>query len=290
MPLANAAVSLHDRGLHFGCAVFETLLVHNGQAIAWDLHRSRLCDALEHFGWAKGHDSILNHEAVMLAKACRQAAAGPWVVKVLVTEGSNPSFEAQSEDLKPCRYWTATPNSSNYLMRPSVASLSLAAVSLRPVLDARAMMLRSMKTTAYLASRMVLLDARRMGFDDAAFVTGSGEILESTSASLLWLDADDGLLATPGPEAGCLPSVSIARLRQALAQGGGCVVSRELSVHNLERARAVVVVSSVRGARAVRAIGGHAFDTQSSAELAHRINELLCAQAGFGQSSAKVNP
>lgn len=75
-------VSAHDRGLHYGDGLFETLAVRRDRPQLWDRHMERLRDGCRRLHFSPVDPSILRAEAEQLCAGWKRA-----VLKIVVTRG-----------------------------------------------------------------------------------------------------------------------------------------------------------------------------------------------------------
>lgn len=76
-------LSVHDRGLHYGDGLFETIAVLEGQPLCWERHLGRLQRGCERLGITSPPAALLQEESLRL---CGNAAKG--VLKIIITRGA----------------------------------------------------------------------------------------------------------------------------------------------------------------------------------------------------------
>jgi 4-amino-4-deoxychorismate lyase len=113
-------------------------------------------------------------------------------------------------------------------------------------------LLQGAKSLAYAVNQAALREARSRGADDVIFTSADGFVLEGPRSTLIALL--DGALVTPPPEHGVLPGTTQADVFAGLAE----VPSRvgPMMRDDLERADALWLCSSTRGAVPVRELDG----------------------------------
>lgn len=272
-PLAQATLPLLDRGFLFGHSVFETILVLQGRLILWGDHLARL----KH-GCARAlipcpdEDEILTwiRETVRLATSEIGHVPNKMQLRVVISGGGSLSLWDDS-------ILTATPHVAMFCREAaSLPAHSLdRGISLKTTSETRGTAFLDIKSSAYLPNILALADARNAGFDDAVFVNASNELTECTTASLVWMNMQGEFCTCP--EAGnCLPGTTILALMNALERAGRRLHKRALSLDDLPSARALFMVSSVRGAVPVARVDDTAFPVQ--AEVARQIEAGLAAE------------
>lgn len=130
-------------------------------------------------------------------------------------------------------------------------------------------LLQGAKSLAYAVNQAALREARRRGADDVVFVSTDGAVLEGPRSTLI--ARLGGALVTPPPEQGVLPGTTQADVFAGLADVPTRIAP--LLRDDLERADALWLCSSTRGAVPVRELDGvtRAVDP----ELTARMNAVL---------------
>ncbi|PRB12244.1 4-amino-4-deoxychorismate lyase [Microbacterium sp. MYb62] len=133
-------------------------------------------------------------------------------------------------------------------------------------------LLQGAKSLAYAVNQAALREAARRGADDVVFVTGDGFVLEGPRSTLI--ARIGGELVTPPAELGVLPGTT-----QADAFAGITDVPTRIGVllrDDLERADALWLCSSTRGAVPVRQLDGA--ERLIDHALTARMNAVLDAR------------
>ncbi len=84
---AGESLSLHDRGLHYGDGLFETIAVVNGAMPLWSRHMDRLQRDARRLGMSPPETSLLRDEAARLCAGARRA-----VLKIILTRGAGRGY------------------------------------------------------------------------------------------------------------------------------------------------------------------------------------------------------
>jgi branched-subunit amino acid aminotransferase/4-amino-4-deoxychorismate lyase len=97
------------------------------------------------------------------------------------------------------------------------------------------------------ASRLIHVlaraEAEAKGFDDALLLNEAGEVVETTSANLFWIEA--GTVCTPPLSTGALAGVTRAAVLELCATQGIRWAERSISVEALTRTDAVFLTQTV---------------------------------------------
>lgn len=75
-------ISVHDRGLSYGDGIFETIAIHDGIPLLWDLHWQRFAKGCARLSLKLADKTILEKEVLLLAKKINKG-----VVKLTLTRG-----------------------------------------------------------------------------------------------------------------------------------------------------------------------------------------------------------
>ncbi|MCL5801850.1 MAG: aminodeoxychorismate lyase [Gammaproteobacteria bacterium] len=76
-------ISAHDRGLHYGDGLFETIAVKNGIPLLWERHMLRLNSGCSKLGIPQPDYPLLRAEAHQICAGAEQA-----VLKIIITRGA----------------------------------------------------------------------------------------------------------------------------------------------------------------------------------------------------------
>lgn len=97
--------------------------------------------------------------------------------------------------------------------------------------------------------------AASAGYDAPLFVDAAGRVIESADANVIWRSG--GGWFTPPASSGALPGTTLQTLRER----GLTITPEATTAAQLERADAVVLLSSLRLAMGVKSIGSRTFET-----------------------------
>lgn len=235
---AEAKVSVFDHGLTVGDAVFETISVRSGRAVAATRHLRRLVRSAEGLGMASPDPARL-HAAVAGLIEANQAVAG--VVRVVVTSGPGPLGSTRGEAV--CTVVA--------MLGPAPGWPPTADVVTVPWARNERSAVAGIKTTSYAENVLALAEARRRGGSEALFPNTVGDLCEGSGSNVFLVL--EGNLVTPPLSSGCLAGVS----RGLLIERCGLVVEeRPVPMSALERAEEVFLTSATRDVQPVRSVDG----------------------------------
>lgn len=230
-----------DLGLQSGQVAFEVVRVYRGRPFLWAAHLQRLQYALDRWGLGLGHAELTRAAAHCLHSDPAGSQDGSLRVQVSVTG----RYGVQRGEL-------STPPSDAY-------DLGIQAVT-RPL--APPLMHRDL-AAAKLASYAGYRDARRAVGDSADEVIAlgpGGEVLEGTSSAVAMVH--QGVIITPPPSLGILPSVTLQHLLALAAHAGLPIHRRVFFCHDLYGAHEAFIVSSLRELVPLKAVDGAPLPTE----------------------------
>lgn len=79
-----STISIHDRGLNYGDGVFETIAIHDGAPLLWELHWRRFVKACDRLSLNLPDKVILEDELGSLSDRIKNG-----VIKIILTRGSS---------------------------------------------------------------------------------------------------------------------------------------------------------------------------------------------------------
>lgn len=104
--VAAEQISIADRGLQYGDGCFETIAVHQGQALLWDRHIQRLVSGCQRLGI---NASVIADELSVDAKNIITSAMDG-VLKIIVTRGAGERGYRSDNTQRPTRIVTFGPS------------------------------------------------------------------------------------------------------------------------------------------------------------------------------------
>lgn len=256
--LPASAISLEDRGLHYGDGLFETIAVRDGKLRLFDLHRERLlesCDRLK-----------LPVDFVdKLRAGITELVAGELngTLKIIVTRGSGPRG-----------YELPDPQHPNVLMGFSAAALSTqpaARVRFCATTLARNPTLAGMKTLNRLEQVLARAEwSAEDAVDEGLMCNDRGEVVCGTMSNLFVVD-NNYLLTPPVNESGVR---GIMRTHLIKLAAGLDIKVREtyLQRGDLLAADAAFLTNALRGIWPVAVIDGQAVPSNA---LVTRLQDAL---------------
>ena len=244
-----ARISAGDRGFLYGDGLFETIRVQDARPVLWEWHMMRLTDGSVSLGIAlpQTTESLLGnvHELI------RRNSMSESVMRIALSRGVGERGYGVTGEEQPTLLITQHSPPSN-----PAKPLSLVSTSARVAVGDP---LAKVKSANKLGSIMAKRDAAAQGADDGLILNSDGNVTETSSANLFWVEG--GTLHTPPVSDGVLPGVT-RRLVVGLAYALGQAVREESgTADRLQQADAVFGTSAATGVIAVGQVNGGALGT-----------------------------
>lgn len=205
-PIAEATVSIEDRGFQFGDGVYEVIATYGGRLFQLDAHLRRLRKSLAAIQLS--YDLNAHPLEPIIEEGLRLSDLGDTMVYLQLTRGVAPRAHAAPPHMTPTLVMTFKP-------LPTVPDdLRRRGLSVMTTPDNRWQNCY-VKAITLLPNTLAKSDAVRRGYDDAVFVTGTGEIRECTASNIFLVK--DGKLETPPRTESILHGVTLGFLLECAA-------------------------------------------------------------------------
>ncbi len=226
-----------DRGLAYGDGVFETMLVHRGDAVWWSAHVARLALGCERLGIRLPDVGWLRIEVDAMAAGCARS-----VLKLIVTRGAGVRGYAATPDAPPTTVLALTGVPGPAPTDGLIVRWCDAALALQPRLAGVKHLNRLEQVLA------------RAEWSDASVHEGlqcdtSGRVVGATSANLFVLRG--GRWLTPAVVDCGIAGVCRAWMLSDVANSAEALLTRA----DVESADAMILCNSVRGILPVATLG-----------------------------------
>ena len=244
-----ARISADDRGFLYGDGLFETIRVHDARPFLWEWHMMRFTDGAVSLGIAlpQTTESLLGnvHELI------RRNSMSESVMRIALSRGIGERGYGVTGEEQPTLLITQHSPPTT-----PAKPLSLVSTSARVAIGDP---LAKVKSANKLGSILAKRDAANQGADDGFILNSDGNVTETSSANLFWVEGRT--LRTPPVSDGVLPGVT-RRLVVGLASALGQPVREEsVAPERLQQADAVFVTSAATGVIAVGQVDGAALGT-----------------------------
>ncbi|HUS23588.1 MAG TPA: D-amino acid aminotransferase [Candidatus Binatia bacterium] len=245
LPLADARVSVLDRGLLFADGVYEVLAAYGGRPFALDGHVRRLARSLREIairdphtaaGWERLVQELVDRNGGGDLSVYLQVTRGTDVSRTAAfPEGARPTVIGFCQPLPPAS--------------PAALADGVAVVTRPDVRWGRC----DIKSVGLLPNVMAIQHAREHGCNEALFVRGD-RVTEGASSNVFAVL--DGAVVTPPLSHEILPGVTREVLLRLLRADGQDVRERDLNLSELLHAQEIWLASTVREVLPVTRLDG----------------------------------
>lgn len=233
-PIAEAKVSIEDRGFQFGDAVYEVVVAYDGHLFMLDSHLRRLRSSLEAIGMNLDVDAL--RLDLIIAEGLKRSGFNNTMVYLQISRGAAPRAHAVPNGLTPTIVMT-------FKELPSIPDeVRRRGISVMTTPDTRWSRCY-VKAVTLLPNVLAKTEAVRCGFDDAVFVTDEGEVREGTSSNIFIVKA--GALVMPPRTEAVLHGITQAFLLECAAGIGLGVDERPVKTETLREADEVFLSNTM---------------------------------------------
>ncbi|HUU85907.1 MAG TPA: aminotransferase class IV [Phycisphaerae bacterium] len=184
--LADAKVSIEDRGFQFADGVYEVVVAFGRRLFCMEEHLSRLANSLR--GIDLDFDPVEHRIEEVVAEGVARAGFDETMVYLQITRGACSRGLAVEGPLRPTVVATFK---AKPVIDAAVRERGLSVITVPDNRWARCYI----KSIALLPNALARNDARRRGYDDAIFIGPDGQVREATAANVFVVRG--GILVTP---------------------------------------------------------------------------------------------
>ena len=265
VPLAEATVSVEDRGLQFADGIYEVCAVLGGHLLDWSQHLDRLGRNLATLQIAPPMTpAALTLVARRLLAANRAAEA---LLYIQITRGVARRDHGFPARTAPTLVMTVRP--FDFAQRVAQQATGVAAISVADQRWARC----DIKTTGLLANVLAKQAARTAGAFEALLIGSDGNIAEGSSTNV-WA-VIDGTLVTPPLSHRVLPGVMRDTVLRLAAANHIITAERGLALSEALAADELLLSSTTVPMLAVVRLDGQAIADGKPGAFAGRLARLL---------------
>lgn len=189
LPLAEASVSIEDRGFQFGDGVYEVIRTYGGRPFKLDAHIGRLNRSAEAIALSQPYS--LEQWREYITEGLRLAAFPESKIYVQITRGAAPRDHAYTPDLQPTIIMTVRE------LRPLGAGVHASGVDTMTVEDVRWGRC-DIKSINLLANVLARQQAKEAGVFEAILVR-NGEVTEGSVSNVFLVENRTLITAPEGP-------------------------------------------------------------------------------------------
>ncbi len=265
--LRDARVPAMDHGFLFGDSVYEVMRTLEGLPVAWPEHYDRLAQSARsiymELPWTR--DEIGGR----IRATCEATGLGETMVRTVVTRGPGPMSLLPDACDGPRLVVFVLP--LRRIPREHTENGIEVAVPPRLRNDARALA-PAAKTGNYLNNLLALIEARRLGGEDAVLLNVDGHVTEGTTSNVFWVRG--GVVRTAALECGILSGITRLLLLRALREEGVPVEEGAFPLADLTGADEAFLTGTVRGVTPVVRVSGATVGTGRPGPWTRRIAEI----------------
>lgn len=243
--LADATVSIEDRGFQFADSVYEVVVGYGKTVFRLEEHLDRLRRSLALIDMDIDLEGI-NLEGV-IHEGIEEAGFSETMVYIQVTRGVQSRSHVYGDGIEPTVIATFKPKP---VIDPSVRDRGISVVTVEDFRWPRC----QIKAVALLPNVLAKNRALRDGFDDAIFVSSTGNIREATSANVFAVR--DRTLITPSTDEPILHGVTRKYILECAGKVDLATGEMPLTVSNLESAEEAFLSSSTIDIMPVTGVNG----------------------------------
>lgn len=274
-PLAEAGVSIEDRGFQFADGVYEVCAVLGSKLLDWPLHLARLTRNLSALNIdAPMGNAALTLQAERLLRANRAREA---LLYIQVTRGAARRDHPWPRGAAPTLVMTVRP--FDFAQRIPQQESGVRVVSVNDQRWGRC----DIKTVGLLPNTLAKQTARTAGAFEAWLVADDGTVAEGASTNA-WI-VRDGIVVTPPLSARILPGVMRATLLRLAEEAQMRVEQRSFTLAEAQAADEAFLTSTTAPCLGIVAIDGATIGDGRPGPVTRRLGDLLwreiAAQTGF---------
>jgi len=266
-----AQIPAGDRGFLYGDGLYETIRVHDARPFLWEWHMMRFTDGAVSLGITQPQttESLLGNVNELI----RRNSMSESVIRIALSRGVGERGYGVTGEEQPTLLITQHSPPTT-----PAKPLSLVNTSARVAIGDP---LAKVKSANKLGSILAKRDAVAQGADDGLILNSDGNVTETSSANLFWMEG--GTLHTPPVSDSVLPGVT-RRLVIELASALGQTVREEsVASDRLQQADAVFVTSASTGVIAVGQVNDCAIGTHPLVyQLQNAYDAELAQHAAVG--------
>ena len=175
MPIADATVSIEDRGMQFGDGVYEVIVTYDGRLFQLESHMQRLRRSAAGIGLVYDFDNKPLED--VLREGLRRSGFDDAMIYVQLTRGTAPRVHLIPEGLAPTVIMTFKPRP---VVPEDLVRRGMSVMTTPEMRWAKCYI----KAITLLPNILARTEADRRGHDDAIFVTEAGEVRECTASNI----------------------------------------------------------------------------------------------------------
>ncbi len=270
-PIAEARVSIEDRGFQFGDGIYEVLFSYDGHLFMPDEHLVRLRNSAAALNLPYDFDA--DPVLPIIEEGLSRSGFADALVYIQITRGVTPRSHCYPSGMTPTVVMT-------FKQRPALSEELLSrGASVMTTTDDRWSRCY-VKAITLLPNVLAKTNAAHLGFDDAIFVTESGEARECTSANLYIVN--DGTVQFPPRNQSVLHGITQLVVLDCAKRIGAPTVEAAIRTDDLARADEVFMSSTAVEVLGITSIDGVPVASGAVGPITRRLHEAFLAAVKSG--------
>ena len=263
----SSSIEVTDRGLQFGDGVFETLRIHQGRPVWWQLHMDRLLEGCRRLHFTHLPDTgVFQQEASLLSANCPKGT-----LKIILTRGASSSGYAAPADIIQNRILQLSYD--NRHQSKSEQGIVLG-VSEQQITGSQ--QLSGIKHLNRLEQVLARIECQAEGWDECIMLDNENKVVEGSMSNLFVWQQDR--LLTPLLDKTGIKGICRERIMSLAAAIGIDVQQCELDLQNLQQSDGIFVCNSLIGIWPVVQFADRTFDTGANTRMLQTLLEAeICS-------------
>lgn len=266
----HLALGLHNRGLHYGDGIFETIRVGRGKPYFWEDHYFRLMASMRlvRMDIPMNFSPEFLEEEIQKALEANDLKEGNARVKILVLRQEGGLYTPATNDVD---YLITAQEleTATYQADPQGYQVDLFKDFYKI-----SGLFSNLKTTSAQLYTVASVFRAENDLDECLLLNERKEVIEGISHNLFMIDKE-GALVTPPLEAGCLKGVMRKQVLSLAEELGWEIREEAFSPFALQKAQELFLTNTIRGIQWVRQYRKKTYPGDYAAELIKKLNARI---------------
>ena len=265
--VSEATVSLQNRALNYGDALFETCKVVNGKILFWEDHYFRLMASMRMLRMEIPMVFTMEFLEAEIIKLLQTQNETAFRIKLLVFRNDGGFFEPKTHQVS---YFITAQALTEATFEPKTNYT----VDLFKDYYTNTSLINTLKTTNKLVNVLASIYAKENTLDTCLLINDNKNITEAIAANLFLLK--DNIIKTPPLTSGCLKGVMRKQLINLINSDKSLVlVEEDISPFDLQKADELFLTNSIIGIQPITKYRKKVFETTVSSKLLKLLNSSL---------------
>ena len=266
IPLMQANIAINDRGFLLGDGIFETVKIHQGQAIFLQEHLLRLQQSAESINMPLRYPLEFLQARIKTLITKNNLLGKDAVLRITLTRGAGPRGLNPSKDCVPTLLMATHPFTA-FAQEP----LAVLGTQFRKNELSK---LSQLKTLNYLENILARQEAVAAGYGEALLLNSKEQVASASAANVFWVL--QGKLFTPAVADGALPGITRAVVMRLAEAAGISVIERSFCYEAMVNMDECFLSNSLLGIQRVSKLDHKTF--ASSAPITQQLQFLYQQQ------------